>query len=127
YQTRLEELVEHRTSELISINMRLQKEARERAAAEKRLAENLARYRTLFELSPSGILVEDAEGNILDVNPAHCTSLGYDRDTLIGNKIHMLAHDEVLGLVDENLRRIMQGETLRHTVRSNRKDGALCY
>ena len=33
-------------------------------------------YRTLFEFSPSGIIIEDKDGIILDVNPAWCKSLG---------------------------------------------------
>jgi PAS domain S-box-containing protein len=97
---------------------------------EARLAEaerQLERYRKLFELSPTGILLEDAQGLILDVNPAHCRLVGYSREEMIGKNVRVLAHEEVLGLVNGNIRRLLAGETLTHTVRTNHKDGRLCY
>jgi len=40
------------------------------------------RYRQLFELSPTGIILEDKNGLILDVNPSFCRSLGYVKSEL---------------------------------------------
>ncbi|MDK2972450.1 MAG: hypothetical protein PWP23_2205 [Candidatus Sumerlaeota bacterium] len=99
-------------------------------ALEERLATTEAqyeRYRKLFELSPSGMLLEDANGTILDVNTAHCETLGFTRDELIGKNIRILAHSEVVSFVSGNIQRILSGEVLNHTVRTNRKDGQLCY
>ncbi|MDQ2783633.1 MAG: PAS domain S-box protein [Chloroflexota bacterium] len=42
-----------------------------------------ARFRTLFEYAPDTILVADAEGRYLDVNPAATALLGYGRDELL--------------------------------------------
>ncbi len=41
----------------------------ERKQKEKEIKENKERYKTLFELSPSGIILEDAQGTIIDANP----------------------------------------------------------
>ncbi len=42
-----------------------------------------ARFRTLFEHAPDTILVADAEGRYLDVNPAATALLEYERDELL--------------------------------------------
>lgn len=85
------------------------------------------RYQTLFDLSPGGIILEDLEGNIVDVNPALCKWLGYKRKELIGQKIHILAHPEHVPEVDDNITKLNQGKTLKHSVRSLRKDGTECH
>lgn len=43
-----------------------------------------ARYRTLFERAPIGILYADAESYYLDANACMCEMLGYTREELIG-------------------------------------------
>ena len=42
----------------------------EQKKAEKKIADSEKLYRMLFELSPTGVLLEDMDGIILDVNPA---------------------------------------------------------
>lgn len=49
-----------------------------------RLRESEARYRTLFEYAPDGILVADEQSIYLDANDAMCRMLGYPRTELIG-------------------------------------------
>jgi PAS domain S-box-containing protein len=92
-----------------------------------RLQEERDRYKICFERAPTGILLQDSDGTILDINPAHADILGWKREELIGKKIHMLAHEEIRWKVEENIRRILGGEILRHSVRSERKDGQICY
>jgi PAS domain S-box-containing protein len=91
------------------------------------LIEEKDRYRTLFELSPTGIILEDKKGKILDVNLAFCNALGYQREELIGEKIHMLAHPEVRESVDKNLSKLLHGKILKHNAKSVRKDGSICH
>ncbi len=43
-----------------------------------------ARYRSLFDCAPDGILISDPEGNYLDGNHSICRMLGYTSDELIG-------------------------------------------
>ena len=49
------------------------------------------RFRRLFEQSPDGILVSDANMRILDANPAFCELLGYSVETL-----RSMAYEELL-------------------------------
>ncbi len=85
------------------------------------------RYRQLFELSPTGILLEDKNGTIVDANPAFCQSLGYQREELIGKNIAILAHPEVRDMVAKNIAALMSGRVLKHTVKSVRKNGSSCF
>jgi len=88
----------------------------------------LQHYRTLFDLSPTGILVEDEQGIMLDANPALCESLGYAREDLLGRHVSALLPPDVdPGVVDRNIRRIMQGETLFHVVPNRCRDGTVTY
>jgi PAS domain S-box-containing protein len=56
----------------------------ERKRAEARVRESEARYRTLFEYAPDGIVIADPDGYYVDVNASICRMLGYRRDELIG-------------------------------------------
>lgn len=56
----------------------------ERRKAQAGRRESEARYRTLFDYAPTGILIADSEGRYLDANPSMCRMLGYDLDELIG-------------------------------------------
>jgi len=85
------------------------------------------RYHTLFELLPVGIILEDDEGTILDVNQAFCRFLGYNREELIGEKVHLLAHPDVRDQVNQNICRLLAGKVLKHNEKSVRKDGTICY
>jgi len=85
------------------------------------------RHRTLWEFSPSGIILEDAEGIIIDVNPAFCRFMGYNRDELIGKPVHVLAHPEKQSEVSDNIRELLAGKILRHFAKSIAKDGSVKY
>lgn len=55
-----------------------------------------ARYRSLFEYSPDGILIANSEGYYLDANPSMCEMLGYAQEELIGlNATSIVAVTEV--------------------------------
>ncbi|MGD9489852.1 MAG: PAS domain S-box protein [Calditrichaceae bacterium] len=96
-------------------------------ASEKFLSDKEERYHILFDLSPSGILLEDKDGYIIDANPAVCQSLGYSRDELVGKKVQMLTHPDVVHLVEKNIARLLSGELLKHSEKSIRHDGTVCY
>jgi PAS domain S-box-containing protein len=55
-----------------------------RKLAEEARQATEARYRTLFEYAPYGILIADQESNYLDANARMCGMLGYTRDELVG-------------------------------------------
>lgn len=56
--------------------------ARVRAVQQSRV--NEARYRSLFQYAPDGIIIADSTGVYLDVNDSLCDMLGYWREELIG-------------------------------------------
>ncbi|HEX5397969.1 MAG TPA: PAS domain S-box protein, partial [Verrucomicrobiae bacterium] len=58
--------------------------ALERLQSREQLRESDQRFHDLFENSPDAILVEDLDGNVLDVNFAACVLHGMTRDQLIG-------------------------------------------
>lgn len=84
-------------------------------------------YHTLFETSPSGILLLNEKGVILDVNQSMCTSTGHEPNELIGKHVSVLALPENISYIDNHLQRILSGETLKHEVTSRRKDGSYYY
>lgn len=127
YRDHLEELVKERTMELIAANEELQQEITERKRAEEELIKKEKRYRTLFDLSPSGILLEDVQGKIIDANPAFCESFQYSKEEIIGKKVHMFTHPDSVHQVDNNIDKLLSGQVLRHIEKSIKKDGTTCY
>ncbi len=47
-------------------------------------------YRAVFEAAPDGIIVVDADGRIVDLNPAAEGMFGYDREELLGSEVETL-------------------------------------
>ncbi len=99
----------------------------ERKEAELAIREKEEQYRTLFNIAPGGIMLEDSNGTIIDANPAYCKTVGYEYDELIGKKVHILAHSESLARVDKNIKQILDGKILKHIEKSVRKDGSFSY
>ncbi|MGB9721672.1 MAG: PAS domain S-box protein [bacterium] len=56
---------------------------------EKALEQSEGKYRGIFEQSPQGLIILDADGRITDVNKKICEWLGYKREEMIG-KDHIM-------------------------------------
>ena len=68
----------------------------ERKQAEEVRRTSEARYRTLFEYAPDGIVIANPEGIYVDGNASMCRMLGYSRDELIGrNASDIVAQSEI--------------------------------
>lgn len=89
--------------------------------------EELARgeklYSALFNMSPVGILLEDEKGTILEVNAAYCNSIGFTTQELIGKSISLFTSLESRDKMEENLKRILNGEILIQEVENSGRDG----
>lgn len=120
----LESRVRERTSELEASKQALAEDATRRIESERLNAERERIYRTMHDLSPSGIMISTDDGVALEVNQAVCDLLGYRRDEMVGRNVAIFAHPEERGRVTANLARLLGGETLFHEVRSIRKDGS---
>ncbi|HEV2488602.1 MAG TPA: response regulator [Candidatus Acidoferrales bacterium] len=75
-------------------NVRRYRKIQEHAAkleteiAERKRAED--RFRMLVESAPSGIIIVDGKGRIVDANPHAIQLFGYDRKELVGQTVDML-------------------------------------
>lgn len=84
-------------------------------------------YKTLFETSPSGIILLDEKGIIIDANQAVCDSSQYTRKELLNQHISLLALPENQPSISINIKKILTGITLHQEVTSRRKDGTFFY
>jgi PAS domain S-box-containing protein len=97
----------------------------ERKKAEMALKESEIQYRSLFETSPSGIIVFDENGIIIEANDAFSKSTLYTRAEIINSDLRNLSPDGKTHIVAENIKRILAGETLTHEIDVKRKDGSI--
>ncbi|MCD2519113.1 EAL domain-containing protein [Massilia sp. G4R7] len=63
-----------------------------REEAEHQLRESERRFREIIELTPSGYLLLDGDGALLDVNPSLCRLSGHPREALVGSRLEALFH-----------------------------------
>jgi PAS domain S-box-containing protein len=101
-------------------------EEKKRKAVEKILRESENRFRTMFELSPAGIILIDETGSIIEVNSSFCETLGYSRNEILGKNVRLFASPENEGDIEKNINEILSGETKVHEVKNFRKDGTTC-
>jgi len=59
----------------------------DRKAQERKLDRQRTRLRALFDESPDGIVIHDADGNVLDANETELETLGFDRETLLSMNV----------------------------------------
>ena len=89
------------------------------------LRESEARYRTLFEYAPDGIVIADNASNYLDANTSLCRMLGYGRDELIGlNAADIVAPTETPN-IQPALDMIQARSDYRREWQFRRKDGSI--
>ena len=93
----------------------------------KKVADSEKLYRMLFELSPTGILLENMDGIIMDVNPSFCNSVGYTKSELVGKNVKILVHPDAVNQVPDNINKLKKGNILNHQEKTLRKDGSICY
>lgn len=81
-----------------------------RREAEQARAVAEARFRALFESAPLGTFLSDAEGRILDVNPAGARLLGATREQLLSRTRTDLTHPDDVAASAERFERLIAGE-----------------
>jgi PAS domain S-box-containing protein len=75
----------------------------ERKAAEERLKERTSQLDSVFNVSPDGFLIFDANGKAIDVNPAFLAMTGLERNLVIGNNEYMISDEHEINSVLEYL------------------------
>jgi PAS domain S-box-containing protein len=82
-----------------------------------------ARFRTVFESSPLGILLADSQSYYLDANPAACRMLGYSREELVGLHATDIIHPGEASQIDAALTEIHGRHEHHREWRFRRRDG----
>lgn len=85
------------------------------------------RYKHLFHHLPVGLMLEDQQGTIVDVNKTLCSITGYLREELVGNNVTLFVIPENRHLVKENIDRILKGEDIHLEIETVKKDGEIIY
>jgi PAS domain S-box-containing protein len=93
-----------------------------RAEEALRVAE--AKYRTLFEYAPDGILIADPQSNYLDANSSMCRMLGYAREELIGLHAVDIVVPEEIPHIAPALNEVNAGAQYHREWLFRRKDGS---
>jgi PAS domain S-box-containing protein len=94
----------------------------ERDITEAKNAE--ARYRTLFEHAPDGIVIADSESTYLDANASMCRMLGYTRDELIGLNARDIVVQAEIPQIEPAISAIKASSDYHREWQFRRKDGS---
>ena len=94
----------------------------------KRAEEQLRLQSAALESAANGILITDAQGKILWVNPAFTQSSGYSPDDVVGQNPRLLKSEKQdQSFYQEMWNTILSGKVWRNTIINRRKDGTLFY
>jgi PAS domain S-box-containing protein len=97
----------------------------ERKEAEEARRESDARYRTLFEYAPDGILIADQKSFYLDANTSICRTLGYTREEFIGLHASNIVAEAELPHIGSALRVLSERNDYQREWLFRRKDGSV--
>ncbi len=86
----LENIVEHRTTQLTSLNQKLLNEIEQHKKVQQLLTQSEHRYKALIDLAAVGILIGSHDGHVLVANKCVCEILGVEEDALIGRHVSQL-------------------------------------
>jgi len=95
----------------------------ERKEAETSLAEREAQYRSIFEVTLDGLIINGLDGIIVEVNPAFCRMHGYTPQELIGRQPTLFIHRNDHPLFEEYLQTVRAGEAFQGRAVALHKDG----
>ncbi len=122
----LEETVQARTAELVSVNRELENELGLRIQAENDLKIQQAYLKQLFDLSPEAIVLIDINNIVLRINSEFTHLFGYSREEALGRSIYDLILPP--GEEKEGLRakaQIMAGRKLPLETKRRHRDGRM--
>jgi diguanylate cyclase (GGDEF)-like protein/PAS domain S-box-containing protein len=101
----------------------------ERLRSEVALARAEARFRTVFEGAPLGIVVVDVDGTLRETNTAFDLMLGYERRELVGRTMKDLSDESDQERTQEAFGALVRGEvsSYEHEMRYKRKNGSTLW
>ena len=95
----------------------------EQKRREQELERQRTRLRALFDKSPDGIVIHDAEGAVLDVNETVSENLSFDRETLLSMNVSEFEAGLDQSELEELWDGMEEGTTLKVEGEHERKDG----
>lgn len=95
-----------------------------RRSVETKVIDTESRYRTLFDYSPDGIVIADAESYYLDANESICRMLGYTLDELIGMHASDIVDPDEIPNIGKALGVIRSQSAYERKWKFRRKDGS---
>jgi len=84
-----------------------------------------ARYRTLFEYAPDGIIIANPKGIYIDGNASICRMLGFSRDELIGRSASDIVPESEIPKIETALNEISTLSDHHREWQFQRKDGSV--
>ncbi|HET6313981.1 MAG TPA: PAS domain S-box protein [Chloroflexia bacterium] len=97
----------------------------EQKRAEQRLRENEEQYRRVFEVTTDGLVINDVNGGVVEVNAAFCQMHGYTREELIRMSPAEFIHPGSHNLLREFFETVSRGEKFQCQAQDVRKDGTV--
>ncbi|MDR5740520.1 PAS domain S-box protein [Caballeronia sp. LZ016] len=84
-----------------------------------------ARFRTIFQQTPTGAAIVDLDGGFIDVNPRLCEMVGYSADELLARTFQQITAEEDLEHELLNVADLLAGRIATYTLEKRylRKDG----
>jgi diguanylate cyclase (GGDEF)-like protein/PAS domain S-box-containing protein len=109
---------------LLSANQRLAEEIRQRQYTNQ----ELNKLSLAVEQSPVSVVIADLKGRIEYVNPKFCEVMGYDRDEVIGKRVHILGGEtNSPGELQQIRKKLIGGNIWKSEFRIRRKNGLTCW
>lgn len=98
-------------------------DASDRVFAYRMLEERESQYRSIFEASSDGLMIQNLDGKIVEANPAACDMYGYAYHELIGQETRIIVHPAYYHLFEQSLRQVQAGKTLNTQMVTQHKNG----
>jgi diguanylate cyclase (GGDEF)-like protein/PAS domain S-box-containing protein len=95
--------------------------------AEQALAASVTEFATVLDTTQDGYWRVDAQGRLLDANPAYCRKSGYTRDELIGKHVSDLEARESAEETALHIRRLIECGHGQFESQHRRKDGSIWW
>lgn len=99
----------------------------DRILIEKEKEKSKKIYQTLFDTAPTGILLLNEDGIIIDANNAFALYLGYSKNEIIGKHCQNICKEDEENHISRNIERIKNGENLVHEVQHTKPDGSIVH
>lgn len=96
----------------------------EQVESEQQMREREEQYRSIFEATYDGLVINDLDGFCVEANPTYCRMLGYMYEEIIGLHYSKTTFPEYYPMLDENSRSIRAGVQFQAQGLARRKDGS---